>query len=280
MRMKTFAPLFLLLLLVSCETLFLEDPPILFHASTETASTPGTKVFADENLKVRWNADDRISLFDKSTYNYQYRFLGEDGETAGDFEKIATSGFITGNKLEHYYAAYPYSKANKMSNQGVLTMTFQAEQAWKEQSFGVGANLMVAVSDDDFLAFKNVGGYLSIRLYGDNISVSRITLRAVNGEKLAGPASIVIEPDQDPAVTMDPSATDAVSVVCSPAVPIGADAGACTDFWFVLPPVTLTGGFTITVEDGQGGTFTKSASSSYSVKRNQLDWMKALEVVY
>lgn len=42
---------------------------------------------------------------------------------------------------------------------------------------------MTAITDDYFFAFKNVGGYLSLRLYGDNVSVSRITIKGNNGEK-------------------------------------------------------------------------------------------------
>ncbi|MBP5486291.1 MAG: hypothetical protein J6Y06_01465, partial [Bacteroidales bacterium] len=149
---------------------------IVFHASTESASLPETRIYADENMKVLWNADDRISIFEKKTYNYQYKFLGEDGETAGDFEKVTTSGFHTGGDVDYYYAAYPYRTSNKLSNSGVLTMVLPAEQYYKENSFGIGSNTMVAVSDGDFLAFKNVCGYLSISLWGDDVSVSKVTI--------------------------------------------------------------------------------------------------------
>ena len=52
------------------------DDPV-FHATIENA---GTRVFADDQLRVLWNADDRVSIFNKTTFNRQYRFMGEDGQ--------------------------------------------------------------------------------------------------------------------------------------------------------------------------------------------------------
>ena len=251
----------------------------LFHASTEGPAAPATKVYADENMKVLWNANDYISIFDFSTYNYQYLFTGDDGDTAGDFEDVTPSGYHTGQSVNYAYAAYPYSKNNKLSNSGVLTMELPAEQAYKERSFGIGANTMAAITDGSFLAFKNVGGYLSLRLYGDDVSVSRITIKGNNGEKIAGKASIDIPFGGTPTVTMDESATDEISIVCNPAVKIGEDANNYTDFWFVIPPVTFSKGFTITVTDDKGGVFEKATSKSFTVSRNTLDWMSALKVV-
>ena len=251
----------------------------VFQASTEVATAPETKVYADEDMKVLWNADDRISIFNLTTYNYQFAFTGDDGDTAGGFELIPDSGFITGTNVDYVYAAYPYSKTNKLSNQGVFTMVLPAEQSYKEHSFGIGANTMVAVTDGNFLAFKNVGGYLSLRLYGDNVSVSRITIKGNNGEKIAGKASIDIPFGGTPTVTMDGTATDEVSIVCDPAVKIGKDANSYTDFWFVIPPVTFSKGFTITVTDDKGGVFEKATSKNFTVSRNTLDWMSALKVV-
>ena len=251
----------------------------VFQASVEECGIPETKVYADEEMKVLWNADDRVSIFNLTTYNYQYAFTGDDGDTAGGFDLIPDSGFITGTKVDYVYAAYPYSKSNKLSNQGVFTIVLPAEQSYKEHSFGIGANTMVAITDGSFLAFKNVGGYLSLRLYGDNISVSRITIKGNNGEKIAGKASIDIPFGGTPTVTMDESATDEVSIVCNPAVKIGEDANSYTDFWFVIPPVTFSKGFTITVTDDKGGVFEKATSKSFTVSRNTLDWMSALKVV-
>ncbi len=278
-----------LLLLASCTSEFdqlfnttrqgARGPKVVFQATTEGPASPDTKVYADESMKVLWNADDRISIFNKFTLNTQWAFTGDDGDTAGEFEEIPSSTFTTGNPLSYIYAAYPYSKSTKISNDGVLTMVLPAEQPWKEHSFGIGANTMLAVTDGYFLGFKNVGGYISCRFYGDNVSVIRITIKGNNGEKIAGKARITMEPGGVPSVTMDNAATDEISVVCDPAVKLGATAEEYTEFWFVIPPVYFSLGFTITVTDDKGGVFERTTSKAITVNRNKLDWMNPLEVV-
>ena len=287
-KMKSFFPTLLMLLFVASCTAEIDQQfsgsrasapsgKAVFQASVEGCTTPDTKVYADENMKVLWNADDRISIFNMTTGNAQYAFTGEDGDTAGGFEEVGEAE--PGSAVDYVYAAYPYQTDATLGTDGVLTMTFPSVQYYKEHSFGIGANTMVAVTDGTFLAFKNVGGYLSLRFYGDNISVRRITIRGNNGEKIAGQGTIEMPMGGTPTVTMDASGTDAVSVVCDPAVKIGKSAESYTDFWFVIPPVTFEKGFTITAVDNMGGVFTRSTSKSFTVSRNTLDWMNALKVV-
>ena len=276
-----------LLLLASCtdelELLMtrsdLERNTVVFHASTEGPAAPVTKVYADEKMKVLWNAEDRISLFNQTTFNSRFQFMGDDGDTAGEFEDVTLGEVEEGEALDHVYAIYPYHKTHAIDKQGVMTVSLLAQQTWKEHSFGRRANTMVAVTDENFLAFKNVGGYLSLRLYGEDISVHKITIQGNDGEKIAGEASITCPLGGTPSVTMDDTATETITLVCDPCVKLGSTADQYTDFWFVIPPVTFTEGFTVTVVDGRGGTFTKKTTKSFTVKRNHLDWMNPLKVV-
>ncbi|MBR3450859.1 MAG: hypothetical protein IKH24_08485 [Bacteroidales bacterium] len=262
-----------------------EDPgqKMVFYASTESSrapDSPSTKVYADENMKVLWNEGDQITIFNKDTYNHGFEFDGEDGDTAGGFEQFTDepTGFYTGGDLNYYYAVYPYNTGTKINNSGKMTVTLPSEQSYKENSFGIGANTMVAMSDSFRLRFKNVGGYLSIRLYGDNVKVSSVTIKGNNNEKIAGKATVSIPLGGVPTTVMDNSATDEITIFCSPAVQLGADADHYTDFWFVIPPVTFENGFTITVTDELGGVYEKSSTRSLTITRNQLDWMNPLEV--
>ena len=249
------------------------------QTTPDNPGTPGTKVYADENMRVLWNADDVISIFNQSTYNYQYNFNGEDGDNYGSFAEVPVSGFISANPISQVIAVYPYATSNKVNNAGTaVTMTLPAQQTYKAHSFGIGANSMIAVTTNNFLAFKNVGGYLSLRLYGDDISVSSIELKGNNHEKIAGKASIAVSSTTAPAVTMDGTATETITLVCDPPVKLGTTAATYTDFWFVVPPTTFSNGFTITVTDTLGGTFEKATSNSFTVTRNQMDWMNPLEV--
>lgn len=275
-----------LLLMVSCQAdvdneykYQLDNRIKTFHASIEN-SDQETKVYADENLKLLWNADDRLSVFNKSTYNFQYRYTGAEGSNAGDYEEITPSGLITGNSLPHIYAVYPYASENTINNAGTaITVNLPAEQPYREHSFGVGANTMVAVTDNNFLAFKNVGGYLVLRLWGDDVSVSRVTLQGNNGEKIAGKATLSVGVNTMPTVSMNNTATGAISVVCDEPVTLGTSSSDCTEFWFVVPPTTFTNGIKITVTDALGGTFQATASSSLTIERSIRERMAPLKVI-
>ncbi len=239
-----------------------------------------TKVFSDEYLHVLWNANDRISVFLNCTCNQPYQFKGKDGDKAGDFEKVQTDDELpTVNPLDYIYAVYPYDKAMSISNRGILSVELPAEQHYLAHSFGKGANTMLSVTDDSMLRFKNAGGYLAFKLYGNGASVKNITLRGNNQEKLAGKASVTMSVGGTPALVMQNDATEYVTLVCDDPVALNVSAENFTEFWFVIPPTTFEHGFTVTVTDDQGGVFTQTTSKSVTITRNTLSRMAPMEVV-
>ena len=123
-----------------------------FYATIEQPSeTTDTKTYADDQFRVLWHADDRITIFNKYTYNQQYAFQGETGDNAGGFSKVGDDDFVTGNDLPDIYAVYPYQKSTKISNDGVIAVTLPAEQTWADGSFGPGANTMISATSDNKL---------------------------------------------------------------------------------------------------------------------------------
>ncbi len=273
-------------LFFSCRTQTEQDVPAatvppqaeVFYATTE-GQEEDTKVFLDENLKIRWDADDRISIFRKDVGNNEYRFAGVTGDNAGYFEEAWTGAAATGAAVPYNYAVYPYSSGTTLGTDGVLSLSLPGEQSYREGSFGAGANTMVAVTSGIHLVFKNVGTFLGVCLYGADVSVSRITLCGKKGEKLSGAATVQMAPQGTPSVTMAAEGTSTeVSVVCAEPVALGADSEHATVFWFVLPPTTFEEGFTVTVEDGGGHAFVKSTDRSVTLSRNGLVRMAAFEV--
>ena len=273
--------------LVACQSkeIAVEDLPDqgkapVFHAVMEQVSDPDSKVYVDEKLMVLWHADDRVSIFNKYTYNQQYRFDGQTGDNSGVFKKVESDDFVTGNSLPAIYAVYPYLESTTISNDCVLTMQLPATQSYSALSFGPGANTMVSATEDNNLLFKNLGGYLVFKLYGEGVTVSDVELKGNAGEKLAGKAYVTAPLDAAPSVEMAGSgSTELLTIECADGVALGATADAYTEFWFVLPPTTFSQGFTLTVTDEKGNTFEKSTTRSVTISRNRLSRMSPIEVV-
>ena len=280
MKRRIFPIGLMALLLMACSVNGIDyaDPSTddqAFYASIEASPT---RVFVDEKLNVLWNADDRVSIFNKNTYNQQYKFLGKTGDNAGAFNKAEEAEFVTGNPISNVVSVYPYSESTKISNDGVLSVELPSTQKYAEESFGYGSNTMVAVSSDNFLQYKNVGGYLRISLYGEGVLVSSITLKGNNGEKLAGRASVTMPLDGTPSIVLADDAANEITLICDSPIALGASADESKDFWFVVPPVTFEDGFTLTVANSVGESFEKTTTKSFSLSRNSLSRMSALKV--
>lgn len=251
---------------------------VVFYASFEQPFEDGTRVYANENLLLRWTADDRVSIFNKLTYNQEYKFSGQTGANAGGFKKVDNDEFVTGNAISHVVSVYPYLETTEIAEDEVISLTLPAEQFYAENTFGLGANTMVSVSENNALQYKNVGGYLMFKLYGEGVNVSSITLKGNNGEKLAGNASVTMPLDGVPSVIMAANATTEITLSCTTPVQLGATEDNCTQFWFVVSPVAFSKGLTITVKDVSGGLFEKSTSKSIIVERNRISKMSPMEV--
>lgn len=252
----------------------------VFYAQMEEPASDGqTKVFVDEDLMVLWHADDRVSIFNKYTYNQEYRFTGKTGANSGSFKKVSNDDFITGNALDLVYAVYPYHESTEISNKGVLSIDLPATQIYAENSFGIGANTMVSCSEGNELMFKNLCGYMMLKLYGDDVTVTSISLKGNNGEPLAGAATVNASVDSTPTLTFGSVATKEISLTFDTPVKLGTTAENATTFWIVVPPTVFSKGFSLTVKDNKNGIFEKSTSKSFEISRNKLARMSALEVV-
>lgn len=237
-----------------------------------------TRVFADSELRVLWNADDRVTIFNKRTDNDQYRFAGEDGDNAGTFKKVTSEGTETRSVLSYAYSVYPYQESTTISSNGTISLTLPSDQSYMENSFGKGANTMIAVTREDELIFKNLCGYLAVKLYGSNIGVTSITIRGNSDEPLAGKAKVNASMEGTPSLSFDSGASREIKLKLQTPVKIGATAETATVFWFVVPPTTFNKGFTITVNTEQGFQFKKSTSGLLEIKRNTLSRTSALKV--
>ena len=247
-----------------------------------------TKTYSDEDLRVCWKYDDRVTVFEDVLDALELKFAGEDGRTGGPFDYVEGSGgghaYYGGSELgEMKYAIYPHStdtKISRINKENIISYTLPGTQYYREKSFGEGANVMVAETgaSSKILKFKNLGGYLSFYLYGTGVSVSYVKLKSRNGEPLSGPGTIKMVIGL-PEIKMSQGASDEVVLECKDAVALGETAETATEFRFVLPPLTFSDlGFTITVGTADGGIFTMDGPMSFSVERNKVLGVFPLEV--
>lgn len=254
----------------------------VFQAAFESPETESeTKTFLASGHKLRWTFDDRLSIFEGNTYNQQYRYAGATGLSFAIFEKVP-SAYHSSTAISSNFAVYPYQSSTEISRSELITLDLPAVQKYESGSFGPGANTMVAVTkgkNDNFLSFKNLCGYLVIRLYGEG-TVRNITLTANNGEKISGKAMVKAGYGQAPSITMSSSAGSEIKLDCGKGVALESRSDKATEFWFCVPPTTFSKGFTVKVENMEGATMVRSVSSSRTIVRNLFYFMSVIKAEF
>lgn len=228
-----------------------------------------------ENRLIHWSADDEIAYLPCTNTNLQYRLQSSEG-ASGTFA-LVSEPTLSGEALSRRYAIYPYAADITITDSGDLAVTLPAVQHYSKDSFGEGAATMVATQgEDSSLRFKSAVGYLKLQLYGKAVTVRRIELRGNTGEKLAGRATIIA--GTVPHVTMEGAATEIVTLDCGAGVRISEDKSTPTAFWLALPEVLFAEGFNITIYDTSNTPYVKTTANAYSIDRNMIQPMKALDV--
>ena len=112
------------------------------------ADEEATRTYIEEGKYLRWNEDDRLTAFYGNTLNCQYKFNGATGDNSGTFSLVPDGMLGTGNAFDRIYALYPYNADVRITDEGVISLTLPAEQDYAENSFGRGANTMIAVTEN------------------------------------------------------------------------------------------------------------------------------------
>ena len=289
MRKFSFLTLLAALLIVGCTEVTIEQSNPLSEINSLPNLTASfvdegeTRTFVEDSKYLRWHEADLITAFFGNTLNRQYKFKGKTGDNSGTFSLVPSGELGTGNDLSSIYAVYPYDENTTITDNGVISLTLPATQTYAENSFGKGANTMVAVTEsveDTFLSFKNACGYLKLKLYGNDVTIASIEVKGNNEEKIAGSATATMEFGGVPTIAMNDEATTSVTLDCGEGVAIGATADTATEFWIVLPETTFEGGITITATNTDGAVFSKSTTNTVVITRNDIQPMVALKAEF
>ena len=245
----------------------------VFQATIEDVASTRTVMDADNN--ILWSAGDQIVVFKMVSLGMKYQITEESvGKTSARFVKNSNDGsddFYAGTEWDHNVAYYPYSdavEAEKSGSDYTLNVTLPSDQTYAPDSFGNGAMAMVAVSEDNNFTFRNVLGGMKLQLKGTQ-AVTSIVLEGKNSEKLSGAATVTAYTDETkPAITMSDGASTSVTLDCGSGVQLNES--TATEFIIALPPVTFSQGFTVTVTDSDGKTYTVETDKLNEVIRSSL----------
>lgn len=224
------------------------------------------KTYTDASLQVKWSEGDCLNVWDGKTVSDKYAVptssAGSDHATLDLVGTAATGGSALGANI----GFYPYSGDVTCSSDFVIDgVTLPDTQSYAAGSFASGTFPMVAVSrstDERDLVFRNVCGVLRLALKGAE-TVHTIAVTGHADEILCGSARIQASSTDAPVITMLGDGKT-VTLDC------GADGvqlrqGEATTFDIVLPPVTFSKGFTVSID---GGKMSLSTAKAQTVNRS------------
>ena len=231
---------------------FIQEDSKVFTATIEDAFGGDTKTSLDESGNVLWKQGDQVSVFAGSTVNEHYQVSDDsDGKTAATLNKILDGGFVAGTDIDNNVAFYPYSSTAELAKSGsnyvISDIELPATQTYAAGSFGNGAFPMATVTssiEDMNFKFKNVLGGLKLQLKG-TATIASITVTGNNNEILYGDAEVTVANGSAPSITLSDASAKTVTLDCGAGVTL--DSETATAFIIALPPMTMTGGFTVVV---------------------------------
>ena len=234
-----------------------------FKASIEQGNGD-SKTFLDpvgDVGNVKWSAGDQFKIAEctGSTTATFTLVEGEEGKEQG--AEFICHGF----DLEpSYTAAYPAANVSGISN-GTVTFDLPATQnITATGTFGNGASPMVATGDGPELSFKNVCGGLGFPLKGIGTHVTGLRLTSnKTTDKLWGTFTVVDCTAAEPALVYSTGGSNVLEIACD--VDLTNEAKW---FYFILPPATLTEGFSIEVLNGDAVVYIQSTANNPNIARN------------
>ena len=217
----------------------------------------GTKATYDGRA-INWDLTDALSVFPAGASS-GVKFSKQSGNN----NYFQTEGSID---LKGAFALYPYASSASLSN-GKITAVIKTGQTATPGSFAPDANLAVAYSaDGKYFFFKNAVSYIKIsyKTSHPGVSLSRITFTALDGTKLSG--RFILTPEIRGGEVADVTA-EAVGSSGMNYVTLTGDIRPNTDYYLVVPPVSLSGGYRLDFTDSNGNKFSKAYTSDKNKAR-------------
>lgn len=215
---------------------------------TFTANMPQTRTYLSGGTNVHWSEGDEIALWD-NTDKRKFTATEIDGSSA-TFTGEANASNI-------YIAAYPYNAVvGEMSR---IKLPAKQTAKWKSFDNNLAISYAVSMGGGLNLQFKNACALVKFYIGLSAIDVKTVSLVARNGEVLAGTMSLNLErgeliPDVNSSSRID------LSGPFEPAI----------DYYFVVRPCTLAGGFSLVIEYNDGTLKRTEVRKPVTLKAGQI----------
>lgn len=230
--------------------------PMTFTATQE--SNAETRSALNNSNGVDWQAGDEISVFDGTGAGCNHQFSLTGDASLGKFSGIASS------EATSFTAVYPYTEGAQLESDGIVSgITLPAEQTATPNSFDPKAALMMAYSTDKSkLDFKNAVSLVKVTT---QFACKKIVLSA--NEDIAGTGKLTMTFDND---TYTSSFTfnsgSSKTITLKPATGESFDAGT---YYIVVPPTTLTNGFSISfINSADTKAYTRTSTKNNIFNRS------------
>ena len=212
---------------------------------------PITKAHLEGTDKVKWNPWDAIGIYSDTDNPVLFT-------TNGDGVFQSSSGRrVSGHE---FYAFYPYFQTSfSAENRKKLRFDNSLPSSGENPYLNLP---MVARSDGSTLSFKHAAGVLHFSFTGTQVLKS-VRLTANGAESIAGTGTIDLDEDI-PVLKIDNSGSPFMTMTLGEPVQLTKDKPF--DIWFGLPPITLSQGFTLTMEY-EGGSISKKTDKKVTISR-------------
>lgn len=138
---------------------------------------------ASGSRKVLWEADDRVALFDDTSFAREFSLTSAAGSNSGTFKGNATADFASST----YYAVYPLSAAKKVVSEGVEV----ALNATQTRADGGDTPMVGLTAANGSVNFSAICGLLEFRLTGLATTLESITITSKTAA-LSGTALVTV----------------------------------------------------------------------------------------
>lgn len=226
--------------------------PMTFTATQE--SNAETRSALNNSNGVDWQAGDEISVFDGTGAGCNHQFSLTGDASLGKFSGIASS------EATSFTAVYPYTEGAQLESDGIVSgITLPAEQTATPNSFDPKAALMMAYSTDKSkLDFKNVVSLVKVTT---DFDCKSIVLTAK--ENIAGTGKLTYNSGA-PSINFTSNISQTITL--KPATGESFDAGT---YYIVVPPTTLTNGFSIRfINSDDSKAFTRTSTKNNIFNRS------------